>query len=58
MWFSKPIDEVFKELDVNPATGLSNQEVQARLEKYGINKLRGKAKKAYSVCSLNSSRIP
>lgn len=46
MWFSKPNDEVFKELDVNPATGLSNQEVQARLEKYGINKLRGKAKKS------------
>ncbi|NCD09980.1 MAG: cation-translocating P-type ATPase, partial [Negativicutes bacterium] len=46
MWFSKPNDEVFKELDVNPATGLSNQEAQARLEKYGINKLRGKAKKS------------
>lgn len=46
MWFSRPNDEVFKELDVNPATGLSNQEVQARLEKYGINKLRGKAKKS------------
>ncbi|RBP64486.1 Ca2+-transporting ATPase [Alkalibaculum bacchi] len=46
MWFSKSSKEVLKELDVNPATGLSNQEAQKRLEKYGENKLKAKPKKS------------
>ena len=46
MWFSKDKDTVFKELEVNPTTGLSTQEAQERLEKYGINKLQGKGKKS------------
>ena len=46
MWFSKEKDTVFKELEVNPATGLSTQEARERLEKYGINKLQGKGKKS------------
>jgi len=46
MWFSKEKDTVFKELEVNPATGLTTQEAQERLEKYGINKLQGKGKKS------------
>ena len=46
MWFSKEKDTVFKELEVNPTTGLSTQEAQERLEKYGINKLQGKGKKS------------
>ena len=46
MWFSKTQEEVLKELDVNPATGLSSEEVEARREKYGENKLKGKPKKS------------
>ena len=46
MWFSKEKDTVFKELEVNPAIGLTTQEAQERLEKYGINKLQGKGKKS------------
>lgn len=33
MWFSKEKDTVFKELEVNPAIGLTTQEAQERLEK-------------------------
>ncbi|MGI1659505.1 MAG: cation-translocating P-type ATPase [Desulfitobacterium sp.] len=46
MWFSKPQEGVLRELNVNPRTGLSTQEVQARLEQYGANKLKGKPKKS------------
>src|SRR5690554_5232137 len=45
MWFSKPQEEVLKEFDVDPATGLSTEEAERRLEQYGRNKLEGKAKK-------------
>lgn len=50
MWFSKSQEEVLKELNVNPVTGLSTEEAKARLEKYGENKLKGKPKK--SIISL------
>ncbi|MBU5331862.1 MAG: cation-translocating P-type ATPase [Anaerocolumna aminovalerica] len=46
MWFSKSKDDVTKELNVNPSTGLTTQEAKARLEKYGLNKLKGKPKKS------------
>ncbi|SHN76281.1 cation-translocating P-type ATPase [Desulfitobacterium chlororespirans] len=46
MWFAKSQEETLKELNVNPVTGLSSQEVQARLEQYGTNKLKGKPKKS------------
>jgi P-type Ca2+ transporter type 2C len=46
MWFSKSREEVLKELNVNPKTGLSTEEATARLEKYGENKLKGKPKKS------------
>ncbi len=46
MWFSKSQEEVLRELNVNPVTGLSKEEVSARLEKYGENKLKGKPKKS------------
>jgi Ca2+-transporting ATPase len=47
MWFSKSVDDVLQELNVNPSTGLTNQEVQTRLQKYGENKLKGKPKKSF-----------
>lgn len=46
MWFTKSKDDVTKELNVNPSTGLTTQEAKARLEKYGPNKLKGKPKKS------------
>lgn len=50
MWFSKSKDDVIKEFNTNPSTGLTTQEAKARLEKYGFNKLKGKPKK--SLASL------
>jgi len=46
MWFSKSQEEVLKELNVDPKKGLSTEEVNSRLEKYGENKLKGKPKKS------------
>lgn len=46
MWFSKSPEEIIRELNVNPVTGLSSAEAQARLEKYGQNRLKGKPKKS------------
>ncbi|MCK9399761.1 MAG: cation-transporting P-type ATPase [Bacteroidales bacterium] len=45
MWFSKSIEEVLKEIHVDPSHGLSEEEAKVRLEKYGANKLQGKKKK-------------
>jgi len=45
VWFSKSIEETLKEFDVNPSKGLSEKEAEARLQKYGPNKLQGKKKK-------------
>ena len=46
MWFNQSIEEVLKELVIDPGKGLSEEEVRARLEKYGPNKLLGKKKKS------------
>lgn len=45
MWFSKSIENSLKEINVDPSQGLSEAEAQARLEKYGANRLLGKKKK-------------
>ena len=45
MWFTKSQNNVLKELNVDPKVGLTTDEVNNRLEKYGQNKLKGKAKK-------------
>jgi Ca2+-transporting ATPase len=45
MWFSKSIQEVLKEIYVDPASGLTEAEAKVRFEKYGANKLSGKKKK-------------
>ncbi len=55
MWFSKSHNEVLTEFGVNPANGLSGAEAKARLEKYGLNKLKGKPKK--SIISLFLSQL-
>ena len=46
MWFTKSQEQVLKELNVDPKEGLSTEEVKKRLEKYGYNKLKSKAKKS------------
>ena len=46
MWFTKSQEAVLKELNVNSKTGLSTEEAKNRLEKYGLNKLKGKQKKS------------
>lgn len=46
MWFTKSQEAVLKELNVNSKTGLSTEEAKNRLEKYGLNKLKGKPKKS------------
>lgn len=46
MWFSKAQDEVLKEFKVDSVIGLSEDEIQLRLQKYGRNKLKGKPKKS------------
>lgn len=46
MWHDKSRDSVLKELEVNPDVGLTSQEAEARLAKYGENKLKGKPKKS------------
>lgn len=50
MWYTKTNEEVLRELSVDPAVGLTEEEARLRLEKYGLNKLKGKPKK--SVFSL------
>jgi P-type Ca2+ transporter type 2C len=46
MWFTKSTEEVFRAQTVNPATGLSKEEVLVRLERHGRNELKGKPKKS------------
>ncbi len=46
MWFSKSIDEVLAEIDVDPSKGLSDDDAKIRLEKYGPNTLQAKKKKS------------
>ncbi len=50
MWYTKTKEEVLKEFNVNPALGLSEDEVVRRREKYGLNVLQAKKKK--SVLSM------
>ncbi|MFU0826989.1 MAG: P-type Ca(2+) transporter [Lachnoclostridium sp.] len=55
MWFLKSPDEIFKEFDLNPVTGLTQDEAEKRLHKYGPNKLKGKPQK--SMLSLFLSQL-
>lgn len=46
MWFAESPEKVLEELKVNPISGLTNVEVEARLEEHGKNKLKEKPKKS------------
>ena len=52
MWFSKSPEEVLKELDANPSTGLSSEEAKTRIEKYGETSLKENLRKALFLYSL------
>ncbi|HNT65090.1 MAG TPA: cation-translocating P-type ATPase [bacterium] len=45
MWFTRSIEDVLKSLQVDPAIGLSDDEVKSRQAHYGLNKLQEKKKK-------------
>ncbi|HLN71689.1 MAG: cation-translocating P-type ATPase [Methylococcaceae bacterium] len=45
MWHSKSIDDVLVELNVDASLGLTEAEAKARLEKYGLNALKGQKRK-------------
>lgn len=53
MWFSISQSDVLKEFGVNPSTGLTSHEAKLRLEKYGLNKLKGKPKKSLVTLFLS-----
>lgn len=55
MWFSKSVEEVLQEFNVDPGQGLTAEEVQAQRAIHGENKLKGKAKK--SLISLFISQL-
>ncbi len=46
LYFAKAIHEVLSDLNVDPSAGLSQQEVDRRLQQYGVNKLIGKKRKS------------
>src|SRR5512139_1566870 len=45
-WYALTAEDAAKQLQVDPAKGLSAAEAQARLQKYGPNKLAGKKKES------------
>lgn len=49
MFFNKTIEEVLKELDTNPVTGLSQKEIELKRDKFGLNKLASKKPKTLLV---------
>lgn len=53
MWFQKSQEEVLNELNVDPNIGISKDEAAKRLEKYGMNKLKGKPKKSLLTLLLS-----
>jgi len=60
MWFNKSTEAVIKELEVNTTTGLSENEVLKRREKYGVNELATKNPKTLLkifLSQLNSLMI-
>ena len=46
MWFSKSIEDVLKEFNVDPSHGLLDEEAANRLRKYGPNKLTQRKKQS------------
>ena len=49
MWHTLKTEEVIRKLNSNPEKGLAESEVQKRKEKYGLNKLKEKAKESVLI---------
>ena len=48
-WFNKTIEEVSKELDTNIEIGLTQEQINEKLAKYGLNELKAKKKKSLFI---------
>jgi len=46
-WYDKSVDEVLKELNVDPSKGLDTESAKERLEKYGANELKEEKGKSF-----------
>src|SRR3712207_261618 len=60
MYFNKNIDETLKILETDIHTGLSSEEIKARQEKYGLNKLDSEKKETLFklfLCQINDAMI-
>jgi Ca2+-transporting ATPase len=53
MLAKQKFEEVLKDLDVNPKTGLTDEEVSSRQEKYGLNELTAKKRVSLIIRFLN-----
>ena len=51
LWFSKSIEDVLKEINVDAASGLSEEKAKVRLEKHGANQLISKKKNLPNICN-------
>ena len=48
-WFNKTIEEVSKELDTDVEKGLTQEQINEKLAKYGLNELKAKKKKSLFI---------
>jgi magnesium-transporting ATPase (P-type) len=55
-WHSMEVDQVLKELDTDPHQGLSVEEAQSRLEKYGHNELKREEQRQPLFWSLRKKK--
>lgn len=55
MWYSKSVENALKELETDLKQGLSSEEVNKRLEQYGLNKWR--EQKARSIFSMLKDQL-
>jgi len=46
-FYNRHIDDIIKEMGTSPFSGLTDQEVKARQERYGLNQLTSKKKKSF-----------
>jgi len=58
LWFTKSPAETMSELETNQTSGLTAQEAEARLEKYGPNALEGGKKESLVVRFLKQMKDP
>lgn len=56
-WHSTEVDQVLKELNTDPYKGLSDEEVQSRLQRYGYNELKREEQRQPPCWSLSNILI-